>query len=68
MKGRTLNPDKAIRTLAEKKVGFTTTGKIDLSKAEPLGNKSWGKMDYLTTKCGFTIDTASLVDYRKQFR
>lgn len=67
MKGRELNPDKAIRSLAAKKVNFTTNGAIDLTKAEPLGNKSWGKLDYLTKKCGMSIDTNGLQLYRKQF-
>lgn len=67
MNGRKLNPDAAIRSLAQKKVNFTPTGHILLDKAEPLGNKSWGKLDYLTKKCGMSIDTASLAQYRKQF-
>lgn len=44
MNGRKLNPDVAIRTLAAKKVNFTNTGSIDLTKAEPLGNKKLGKI------------------------
>jgi len=67
MKGRELNPDKAIRSLAAKKVNFSNTGAIDLTKAEPLGNKSWGKLDYLTKKCGMSIDTNGLQLYCKQF-
>jgi len=69
MNGRKLNPDVAIRTLAAKKVHFTNTGYgvIDLTKAEPLGNKSWGKLDYLTKHCGMKLDTNGLQLYRKQF-
>ena len=67
MNGRKLNPDAAIRTLAAKKVNFTNTGSIDLTKAEPLGNKSWGKLDYLTKHCGMKLDTNGLQLYRKQF-
>ena len=67
MNGRKLNPDAAIRTLAAKKVNFTNTGAIDLTKAEPLGNKSWGKLDYLTKHCGMKLDTNGLQLYRKQF-
>ena len=67
MNGRKLNPDIAIRTLAAKKVNFTTLGSIDLTKAEPLGNKSWGKIDYLIKVAGMKLDTNGLQLYRKQF-
>lgn len=38
---------------------------LDISKAYGLGNGSWGKLDFLTKKCGFQL--FGMFDYSRQF-
>ena len=52
------NVDEVIRALTKKgcKIGVTELGipVIDLEKAKEMGNKSWGKVDFLVNYYGFT--------------
>jgi hypothetical protein len=48
--------DEVLRVLAKKGVKFDFNLKIaDLKTAKEIGNKSWGKLDFLTNYCGFHI-------------
>lgn len=49
---------KIILALEKKKCNFQTNGLaniIDISKAESLGNKSWGKIEYLVNYCNYIL-------------
>ena len=50
--------EKVINALSKKKCIFQNNGLtniIDISKAEKLGNKSWGKIEYLVNYNNFIL-------------
>jgi hypothetical protein len=49
MNGRTLSVDSAVSSLMRKGVSFSGRS-IDIAHAKPIGNKSWGCIDFLRKK------------------
>ena len=49
MNGRELSVDRAVSSLARRGVSFSGRS-IDVSHAKPIGNKSWGCIDFLKKK------------------
>jgi hypothetical protein len=58
MENRNYSEDKVLRDLSAKHVAFSNNGAIktlDVTKAQNLGNKSWGKIGFLQHYCGYTL-------------
>ena len=53
--GRKHRVDEVIRALEKKGCKIDNTNVIDCKKATNLGNKSWGKIDFLVNHCGFIV-------------
>lgn len=63
LKGRKHNLDEVLRDLRKKKDVQITGIQIQVIKGKKadndLGNKSWGKIDFLTKYCGYKLTYVS---------
>jgi hypothetical protein len=61
-----MEKDVVIASLTRKNVLFTSKHEIDLSRANKLGNRSWGKIHFLQNK-GFSR-ISGIEEYQKRMR